>query len=424
MQPEPVISVRKVTKVFRMDTHYQTSLSESIKKQAAKVLGKSPKKKIGDKIALDEISFTVSKGSTVGIIGRNGSGKSTLLRLLAGIMEPTSGQIEIKGTVTSILDIGSGFIAELTGKENVLMAGSLMGMEEAGIKQRMAEIVAFSEIGDYIDVPVKYYSSGMYLRLAFSLAVHLDMDVLLIDEVIEVGDEAFKIKSYNKIKQLTDSGHTVLICTHNMRSVAELCNECIVMEKGQIIAQGEPQEMVGEYIENIWNKSYELDKGSLALTCSQKELNQLPKNDWIKLTHFGFSQPDEPTQLYTDKVLTIELQYQKLVPHAAINASIWVYDSNHRPIISSNSMPWVPIESPDEAGQYTVTVSFPAYFFNKGLFLVMLHFVKDNERLVFEYPHHVPFKLHLRHTDTTNLKTDGRNSAPLYMELPWKKRLV
>ncbi len=421
-QPEHVIIVDKVTKRFRMYANYRASLAETLKDKVGALLGSNGKQKLGDKVALNEVSFAITKGSTVGIIGRNGSGKSTLLRMLAGITEPTSGSIEVKGKVTSILDIGSGFIADLTGRENVMMAGSLMGMDDNLIRQRMDEIVLFSEIGDYIDVPVKYYSSGMYLRLAFSLAVHLDMDVLLIDEVIEVGDEAFKIKSYNKLKQLTGQGHTILICTHNMRSVAELCTECLVIEQGKLIAQGDPQQMVEAYIEKIWSNSYELEKGQIPLAYLEAELSKFPTNEWLQLTHFVFNQDGETEQLYTDKALNLTLRYRKLKPDATINASIWVFDAMHRPILSGNSMPLEPSITTDAIGEYEMAAHFPANFFNKGLFFLRLHFIKDNERLIHEHPNHLPFKMHLRHTDPNNLKMDGRVGSPLYMQLPWEKR--
>ncbi len=420
--PEHVIIVNEVTKLFRMDANYRASLAETLKNKVSTAIGRNGKQKLGDKVALDNISFSITKGSTVGIIGRNGSGKSTLLRMLAGITEPTSGSIEVKGKVTSILDIGSGFIADLTGRENVMMAGSLMGMDDHLIRQRMDEIVLFSEIGDYIDVPVKYYSSGMYLRLAFSLAVHLDMDVLLIDEVIEVGDEAFKIKSYNKLKQLTGQGHTILICTHNMRSVAELCTECLVIEQGKLIAQGDPQQMVEAYIEKIWSNSYELEKGHIPLAYYEDVLGKFPTNEWLQLTHFEFSQEGETEQLYTDKPLELTLRYRKLKPDATINASIWVFDAMHRPILSGNSMPLEPGSNAEGAGEYELRANFPANFFNKGLFFLRLHFVKDNERLIHEHPNQLPFKMHLRHTDPNNLKIDGKVGSPLYMQLPWEKQ--
>lgn len=419
---QPVIIVDEVTKVFRMDAHYRASLAETLKHKVKSAVNAPSNDKLGYKVALDKVSFSITKGSTVGIIGRNGSGKSTLLRMLAGITEPTSGSIEVKGKVTSILDIGSGFIADLTGRENVMMAGSLMGMDDDRIRERMNEIVLFSEIGDYIDVPVKYYSSGMYLRLAFSLAVHLDMDVLLIDEVIEVGDEAFKIKSYNKLKQLTGQGHTILICTHNMRSVIELCAECLVIEQGKLIAQGDPQQMVEQYIEEIWSNSYELEKGHIPLVYTDAELSKLPANEWLQFTLFAFSQEGEEGQLYTDKPLNLTLRYRKLKPEASINVSVWVFDAMHRPILSGNSMPLQPSTTADGIGEYEMTAHFPANFFNKGLFFLRLHFVKDNERLIHEHPQHLPFKMHLRHTDPNNLKIDGRVGSPLYMQLPWEKR--
>lgn len=420
---EQAIVVQNITKVFRMDVNLRASFAETVKKGVVGFFSGNGKDKMPDKLALDDVSFTVAKGSTTGIIGRNGSGKSTLLRLLSGITEPTSGSIQTHGRVTSILDVGSGFHMDLSGRENVLLSGSLMGMDEQLIKERLPEIIEFSEIGEYIDVPVKYYSSGMYLRLAFSLAINLDFEILLIDEVIEVGDESFKIKSYNKLKQLTGSGRTIMICTHNMRSVADLCTDCIVMEKGKIVAQGDPQEMVQTYLEEIWSRSYELDSEHIPLSYDWTQDDKIG-NEWVKPLSFQFEQDITNDQLLTSKPIRIHIKYQKLRPDACIDLGVWIYDHMHKPVLATNCMPFEPKTEPDSTGTYEATLDLPGYFFSKGLFFLRLHFLKDNRTLIYEYPADLPFKMHMPTTDPNNLKIDGKTGSPLYMELPWSKQLV
>lgn len=414
--PKYAIEVEGVSKEFRTDISLRSSFKESIQN----TLFGSSKKGQHVQQALDNISFKVEAGSTLGLIGRNGSGKSTLLRLLSGITEPSAGSIVTRGRVTSILDIGSGFHLDLSGRENVILSGGLMGMDEESIKTRLPEIIAFSEIADHIDVPVKYYSSGMYLRLAFALAVNLDFDILLIDEVIEVGDEAFKIKSYNKLKQLTGSGRTILICTHNMRSVAELCTKCLVMEKGKIVAQGDPTDMVQTYLEDIWAKSYELDKDHIPLSYTW-DADKAPKNDWVQIDSFNFKQDGATDKLYTIKPLEIEVHYQKLKPESHIDLGVWVYDHLHKPVMASNCMAFTVPTDNEPAGHYKAVLDIPAHFFARGLFFLRLHFLKDNKDLVFEYPGDLPFKMHMETIDPNNLKIDGKMGSPIYFELPWSK---
>lgn len=412
------IVVDGVSKEFRTDISLRSSFKEAIQRTLS---GNRNGQHI--KQALDNVSFKVEAGTTMGIIGRNGSGKSTLLRLLSGITEPSAGSIQTYGRVASILDVGSGFHMDLSGRENVVLSGSLMGMSEPRVKEKLPDIIAFSEIGEYIDVPVKYYSSGMYLRLAFALAVNLDFDILLIDEVIEVGDEAFKIKSYNKLKQLTGTGRTIMICTHNMRSVSELCTHCMVMEKGHIIAQGDPQEMVQTYLEDIWAKSYELDQNHMALTYTW-EPTTAPGNDYVQLLGFRFVQDGGADKLYTNRALTIEVDYKKLRPDARIDLGVWIYDHMHKPVMASNCMPFEPAGGADDTGIYHASLPIPAHFFAKGLFFLRLHFLKDNQHLTFEYPADLPFKMHMEKIDPNNLKIDGKMGSPLYIELPWTKERV
>jgi homopolymeric O-antigen transport system ATP-binding protein len=198
--------------------------------------------------ALKNVSFELKKGEVLGIIGRNGAGKSTLLKILSRVADPTSGYAEIHGRVSSLLEVGTGFHPELTGRENVYLNGTILGMNKKEIDQKFDDIVAFSEIGKFLDTPVKRYSSGMRVRLAFSVAAHLEPEILIIDEVLAVGDSAFQKKCLNKMEGVAKEGRTVLFVSHNMGMVSELCSKCIRLSNGEIVDSGETKEVVGEYI--------------------------------------------------------------------------------------------------------------------------------------------------------------------------------
>ncbi len=199
-------------------------------------------------MALRDVSFEVSSGEVLGIIGRNGAGKSTLLKVLARITEPSSGRIDLYGKVASLLEVGTGFHPELTGRENTYLNGAIMGMTRAEIQRKFDEIVAFSEVEDFIDTPVKRYSSGMYLRLAFAVAAHLDPDILLVDEVLAVGDARFQRKCLDKMEDVRQAGRTVVFVSHNMPAVTRLCPRTILLEDGAITFDGPSHEAVGLYL--------------------------------------------------------------------------------------------------------------------------------------------------------------------------------
>src|SRR5213080_5364929 len=198
--------------------------------------------------ALKDVSFEVNRGEVVGIIGRNGAGKSTLLKILSRITEPTEGQAEIVGRVGSLLEVGTGFHPELTGRENVYLNGAILGMKRSEIDRRFDEIVAFSEIERFLETPVKHYSSGMYARLAFSVAAHLEPEILLVDEVLAVGDAAFQKKCLGRMEQLSGTGRTVAFVSHSMPSVLRLCPRVILLDAGHLTADGGGSHVVEEYI--------------------------------------------------------------------------------------------------------------------------------------------------------------------------------
>lgn len=197
--------------------------------------------------ALKDVSFEVQPGEVVGIIGRNGAGKSTLLKILSRITEPTSGRIELRGRVGSLLEVGTGFHPELTGRENIYMNGSILGMSHREIARKFDEIVAFAEIDDFLDTPVKRYSSGMYVRLAFAVAAHLEPEILIVDEVLAVGDAAFQDKCVRKMREVSSHGRTVLFVSHNMVAVQSLCTFGVILEQGGVNFTGDAKAAVKEY---------------------------------------------------------------------------------------------------------------------------------------------------------------------------------
>ncbi len=200
--------------------------------------------------AVKHVSFTLEKGEILGIIGKNGSGKSTMLQAIAGIFSPNQGEIDLHGNSVSLLSIGVGFQRELSGRENIVLSGMLLGFSEKQVKEKEQEIIEFSELGDFIDAPVRTYSSGMYSKLAFSITAILETDIMLIDEVLSVGDASFKKKSFNKMKELiSDENRTVIIVSHSMDTIKELCSKALWIHNGEVKMYGESREVVEKYLE-------------------------------------------------------------------------------------------------------------------------------------------------------------------------------
>jgi lipopolysaccharide transport system ATP-binding protein len=253
------VQVEHLSKMYRLGVINNGTLYKDIQTWIALKRGKQdPHSKIGvDKYsgdedhfwALKDISFDIKQGDRIGIIGKNGAGKSTLLKLLSRITAPTEGIIKIKGKVASLLEVGTGFHGELTGRENIYLNGAILGMKKRRIDKKMDDIIAFSGIEQHIDTPVKRYSSGMYVRLAFAVAAHLDTNILIADEVLAVGDAEFQKKALGKMQDLsTGEGRTVLFVSHNMGSVANLCNTSILLDKGKIITSGNTSDVIDSYL--------------------------------------------------------------------------------------------------------------------------------------------------------------------------------
>ncbi len=208
--------------------------------------------------ALRGVSFSVEQGDVVGVIGRNGAGKSTLLKILSRITQPTEGRIHLRGRVASLLEVGTGFHQDLTGRENIFLNGSILGMRHSEIREKLDEIVAFSEIEKFLDTPVKRYSSGMYVRLAFSVAAHLEPEILIVDEVLAVGDAQFQSKCLGKMQDVAKGGRTALFVSHNMASVEQLCNRAVLLNRGVVTATGPSRNVIAEYLQNTVSNTQSL----------------------------------------------------------------------------------------------------------------------------------------------------------------------
>lgn len=201
--------------------------------------------------ALRNVSFSIGRGEVVGIVGRNGSGKSTILKLIAGVMAPTEGEVIVRGRVSPLIELGAGFHPDLTGRENIHMNGSILGMSAREIKERFDEIVEFAELHEFVDTPVKRYSSGMYMRLGFSVAVHANPEILLVDEVLSVGDAYFQDKCLDRMAEFKKQGVTIVVVSHSMELVTEFCDRAMILDHGKLLDAGEPSAMVEEYLETI-----------------------------------------------------------------------------------------------------------------------------------------------------------------------------
>lgn len=249
-----IIVADKVSKKYIIhhdaDARYKT-LRDTISGYGKSLAGKKTKTDKEEFWALSDVNFSIQKGERVGIIGRNGAGKSTLLKILSRITSPTSGRLTLQGRVASLLEIGTGFHHELTGRENIFLNGAILGMKRAEIRSKFDEIVAFAEIDQFLDTPVKKYSSGMYIRLAFSVAAHLEPEILLVDEALAVGDARFQAKSLGKMEEVSKGeGRTILFVSHNLDAVRALCSRCILLQSGRIVEDGPVRKVISSYLDD------------------------------------------------------------------------------------------------------------------------------------------------------------------------------
>ena len=295
---ETVIKIENLKKKYRLGAIGGGTLTADLQSWWARVRGKEdPNTKIGTDIntknktfmALKGVNLEINRGDTIGIIGGNGAGKSTLLKILSRVTAPTEGSVKINGRISSMLEVGTGFHGELTGRENIYLNGAILGMTKAEVDEKIEAIIDFSECREFIDTPVKRYSSGMYVKLAFSVASHLDSEILIMDEVLAVGDMKFQKKCINKMLDVAKSGRTILYVSHNMQTIEQLCNRVVVLEKGTIRYDGEVDEGVSIYLNSKASQSSVYNDLSII-----KRESYLPKMQRAKLNNLTILYKDIP----------------------------------------------------------------------------------------------------------------------------------
>lgn len=372
---EPVIKIQGLSKRFVLG---QTPTPASrIRNSLRSLFGKRPQEAQPalarqEFWALKDINLTVNKGDVIGIVGRNGAGKSTLLKILAQITAPTRGRIEIKGRIGSILEIGTGFSPDLTGRQNITLSAAILGMHEHEIRKKMDEIIDFAGVGRFIDVPVKFYSSGMYARLAFSVVAHLEHETLLIDEVLAVGDAEFQKKCVGKLHGEASSGRTVLFVSHSMASVSSLCNRAILLADGQITHDGSTDDIVDAYLEKV---------SSLDSMVDFENPESAPGNETFRLKKVVIRGEDnsERYRLKNSEDIHIDIDYWNVRDRAKIGATVAILNSAGVCVfgsLSNHEPNWH--GKPRPLGAYRSTVTIPKHLMREGRYTLVVLLWSDS----------------------------------------------
>ena len=376
-----VIRVENLGKKYIIGHQHQSgSLRDAISTSASSLKRKlltpfGKQKKITNPVseefwALKEVSFDVKQGEVVGIIGRNGAGKSTLLKILSRITEPTKGRICIRGRVASLLEVGTGFHPELTGRENIYLNGAILGMSKREIKGKFDEIVDFSGIEKFVDTPVKRYSSGMYVRLAFAVAAHLEPEILIVDEVLAVGDYEFQKKCLGKMGDVAQEGRTVLLVSHNMPSVVNLCQRGLLLKAGSVVIDSQAAEVVKHYIATVQSVGGEV---------VWNDLNEAPGNGIVRLQAVRILQEgiEGPTaDVDIAKAVLIEITYYNFKEGALLYSGLWLKDRLGTPVLASSNHKFISLTEdnwyghPHPIGLYKSVCCIPANFLNDDRYSV------------------------------------------------------
>lgn len=364
--PESIIAVSNLSKeyIISHQPSYGT-LRDSLTDFAGRIFRRKQKPNREIFQALRGINFSIKPGERVGIIGKNGAGKSTLLKILSQITPPTSGTIVLHGRVASLLEVGTGFHPELTGRENIFLNGAILGMRKVEIQNKFDEIVKFSEIEKFLDTPVKRYSSGMYLRLAFAVAAHLDPEILIIDEVLAVGDIQFQKKCIGKMQDTAEKGKTILFVSHNLSAIRTLCDRVILLNDGEILADGNPDEVIraylGNYSENVLRKEW-------------PNVDTAPGNHLVRAKSIAivpqFKHGED--MITVDTPLQVEFTFAALQEKLHINTSMTVMEINGIAAFNSFSE-----QQQLPKGTITFTTTIPAHLLNDTTYSIIFMLVNN-----------------------------------------------
>jgi lipopolysaccharide transport system ATP-binding protein len=365
------VAVENLTKKYRLGMIDSNSLQADVGRWWARMRGRpDPSRKlhhepherrVGDEFwALNDVSFEVKEGEVVGVVGRNGAGKSTLFKILSQVTAPTSGRVTLRGRVASLLEVGTGFHPDLTGRENVFLNGAILGMTKAEIARNFDAIVAFSECEEFIDTPVKRYSSGMYVRLAFAVAAHLESEILIIDEVLAVGDSAFQKKCLGKMHDIGQQGRTVLFVSHSMQSVTRLCSRAIMLRDGELVLQGPVEKVADAYLSasrsTLPSRVWDHDETA-------------PGNDVVRLRSIQIrSSNDEASLVDIRDPISIRLEYEVLKSGSCLVPNFGLADAAGAIAFISHDCDPEWLGRPRPAGRYVTTCTIPGNFLAEGTF--------------------------------------------------------
>jgi lipopolysaccharide transport system ATP-binding protein len=421
---KPIVRVEGLSKRYTLGARAShDTLRDSLMSALRSPLGRGRRGEGETLWALSDVSFEVAPGEVVGIVGRNGAGKSTLLKVLSRITEPTAGRVELYGRIGSLLEVGTGFHPELTGRENIYLNGAILGMRRREIGEKFDEIVAFAEVERFIDTPVKRYSSGMYMRLAFAVAAHLEPEILLVDEVLAVGDAAFQKKCLGKMGEVAREGRTVLFVSHNMTAVNQLCSRAVLLSGGRLALEGRTQDVVAEYFragsdgggERVWPER------------ERAPGNRRMRLRAVRLVSAGRvnNEPD------IDKELSIEVEFWNLVPGARNQAvNIYLFDALGNVVLSTANTTAANAVEDDwfrqnhEPGLYRSVCTIPANFLNEGTYHVTVYLVTLGPIAVEAEAQQV---LSFNVFDTGVMReagAGGRWDGVVRPRLPWRTRAV
>ena len=374
-------------------------------------------------IALNDVNFDLNRGEIFGVIGRNGSGKSTLLKVLSKITGVTDGEIQYSGTLKSIIEIGTGFHADLSGKENVKLNAQLLGIPWKEFMLVYDDLVEFSGLEDFMNMPVKHYSSGMYLRLAFSIAFYSEIDILLLDEVLAVGDAAFRRKCYHKIRDLRDAGTAIILVSHQMEPIVAFCDRCMWIDNGRIQTIGTPMDVIEDYLETTENQSDKIrgewikNKNDLSVVDYSNLKNSLLNIHSISV--FGAGKVKDES-IFTSDDIIIQMDCEKLIDDHSFEIVYTLFNLDNvrvltdsirlRPDYSSAEMP---------KGNYRVNCVIPSNLLNRGVYNVSVSITKSGEYLV-EYVGVFRFKVHVNDSDVYGIEI----SSVIRPRLNWDIELL
>lgn len=399
-----IISAQGISKRYYLHHVAQqpTSMSTAVAKHIRNVANgltrtlsaKTSKNELEEFWALNDVSFDIKPGERVGIIGKNGAGKSTLLKVLSRITEPTTGRISIKGRVASLLEVGTGFNPELTGRENVFLNGAILGMSRSEITRKFDEIVAFAEVEKFLDTPVKHYSSGMYMRLAFAVAAHLEPEILIVDEVLAVGDAQFQKKCLGKMKDVGQSGRTILFVSHNMQAIRQLCDRGILLRSGRVVVDGSVETCIDEYMSGSF-------VGNGKKSCAEL-IAEIPEDPVFKLEDIVLSQNEKVVGSTVESGcdLSVSIKFRVFEKTAGLRVYFDLLDDQDTLLFRSfndEDNDGIPIVMP---GRYLAACKIPANLLAPTNYRLKVYATIYNVRSFI--PDGIPFEFDVLHTGLTN----------------------